>query len=67
MIYVYYYLLWLQDSLRKQTKGGMQPFIPLNLFRNELFIPLPPLTEQHRIVAKIEELFKYLDNIQDNL
>ena len=34
--------------------------------RNTLF-PLPPLGEQHRIVAKIEELFSSLDNIQKAL
>lgn len=28
---------------------------------NEIFIPIPPLPEQHRIVAKIEELFSSLD------
>ena len=34
---------------------------------NKTLIPLPPLTEQHRIVVRIEELFKCLDNIQNNL
>ena len=33
----------------------------------KLNIPLPPLAEQHRIVAKIEELFTSLDNIQKAL
>ena len=31
------------------------------------FFPLPPLGEQHRIVAKIEELFSSLENIQKAL
>ena len=30
-------------------------------------IPLPPLAEQHRIVAKLERLFKQLDAAVDNL
>ena len=30
---------------------------------HKLHIPLPPINEQHRIVAKIEELFAQLDNI----
>ena len=30
-------------------------------------IPLPPYTEQQRIVSKIEELFSYLDTISSNL
>ena len=33
----------------------------------DILFPLPPLAEQHRIVAKIEELFSYLDNIQKSL
>lgn len=33
----------------------------------KLMIPLPPLNEQHRIVAKIEELFAQLDNIASSL
>ncbi|MCI5777187.1 MAG: restriction endonuclease subunit S [Bacteroidales bacterium] len=31
------------------------------------YVPLPPLPEQHRIAAKIEELFSALDNIQKAL
>ena len=30
-------------------------------------IPIPPLTEQHRIVSKIEELFMLLDHISEQL
>ena len=30
-------------------------------------IPLPPINEQHRIVAKIEELFAQLDKIESSL
>ena len=33
----------------------------------EMYFPLPPLNEQHRIVAKIEELFAQLDNIASSL
>ena len=33
----------------------------------EYIIMVPPLAEQHRIVAKIEELFSSLDNIQKSL
>ena len=34
---------------------------------NEMKVPLPPLAEQHRIVAKIEELFVLLDKIESSL
>ena len=33
----------------------------------KLVIPIPPLSEQHRIVAKIEELFAQLDKIEASL
>ena len=33
----------------------------------KLIIPVPPLTEQHRIVAKIEEIFAQLDAIEASL
>ena len=32
-----------------------------------IYVPLPPLQEQHRIVAKIEELFAQIDNIASSL
>ena len=67
MKYTLYFLMWIQEELKKQAKGGMQPFVPFNFFRQEIFIPLPPLPEQYRIVSKIEVLFSYLDTISLNL
>ena len=46
--------------------GIGQPNVNGTILGN-LNIPLPPLAEQHRIVAKIEELFTSLDNIQKAL
>ena len=34
---------------------------------HKLHVPLPPINEQHRIVAKIEELFTQLDKIEASL
>ena len=31
---------------------------------NQVLIPLPPLEEQRRIVAKIEELLPYCENLK---
>ena len=67
MKFVLFFLSWIQEYLRKIAKGGMQPFIPLNLFRKEIFIPVPPISEQKRIITKIEEIFNALDGIQRNL
>ncbi|EPF36493.1 restriction endonuclease subunit S [Treponema denticola] len=33
----------------------------------KIFIPIPPISEQKRIVTRIEEIFYVLDNIQSNL
>ncbi|MBN3923892.1 restriction endonuclease subunit S [Nostoc sp. NMS4] len=55
------YILYVINSqvvickLQTYTKGTTRPRVNLNHIR-QLFIPLPPLNEQKRIVAKIEEL-----------
>ena len=61
-----YVLKYLKDNNMIGGKGiGL-----LGLSTNELhklLFPLPPLAEQHRIVAKIEELFSKLDQIEKSL
>ena len=42
--------------------GGAQPNISKEKI-TETLIPLPPLSEQKRIVAKIEELLPYCDRL----
>ena len=34
---------------------------------SESYVAVPPISEQQRIVSKIEELFTVLDQIQNNL
>ena len=63
MEYVLYYLHYIQESLRQDAKGGMQPFIPLNYFRKDLMIPLPPLNEQKKIVSELQKLIALLDEV----
>lgn len=53
--FLYYFLMYEQNNLKKIASGAVQSFISLKVFRKCLF-PLPPLAEQKRIVAKIEEL-----------
>lgn len=63
--YVYWFLYREQYIMKKVASGGVQSFISLKVFRNYLF-PLPPLEEQKRIVAKIEELLPYCDQLIKN-
>ena len=49
-----------QHQFQRITKGTTRSRVNLTIVR-DIQIPLPPLPEQHRIVAKIEELFSSLD------
>ena len=58
--YLFYFLLYHRPELIKQGAGGAQPNISQGIIR-DIEVPLPPLPEQRRIVARIEELFSRLD------
>lgn len=54
------------DGLNKHMKGDNSPSIRKDDIENYLF-PLPPLSEQQRIVERIEELFAKLDEAKERL
>jgi len=59
--YIYQILKWYQPILEKCGEGSTkQKELKADRIK-ELFIPIPPLAEQHRIVAKIEELLPYIE------
>lgn len=59
--YLYYYLLFKRSDLVKQGIGGAQPNISQAILK-KLIIPYPvSISDQERIVARIEELFSQLD------
>ena len=62
--YLYYFLQVL--NLRRYSNSTAQPVISGKTIY-PIHILVPPLNEQHRIVAKIEELFFQLDNIASAL
>ena len=57
---------FLQEQMYKNSKGTTVDTITLEKIK-EYAIPFPPLNEQHRIVAKIEEIFAQLDAIETSL
>lgn len=54
--YVYYFIYLLKETNQLQSVGTAMPGLSANRLKG-LILPLPPLSEQHRIVAKIDELF----------
>jgi type I restriction enzyme S subunit len=64
--YLYLFLLAQRDEFRLASEGGAQPNISKVKILNTL-IPLPPLAEQHRIVAKVDELMALCDQLEQQL
>ena len=58
--FTFFWLATLEDSFIKQATGTTFIAITGEVVKNQL-IPIPPLSEQHRIVAKIEELLPYIE------
>lgn len=61
-----YFLYRKSSDILKLAYGGAQPNISGKMICS-LLLPLPPYSEQLRIVAKIEELFSHLDMIEKSL
>lgn len=61
--YVLKYLIYITDHLKANAQGAVQSFVSLNALRNTS-IPIPPLEEQKRIVAKVDELMQLCDQLE---
>ena len=62
--YLFYFLMSQKNTFVKQGEGGAQP----NISKEKIvstFMPLPPLEEQHRIVAKIKQLLPYIEKYNE--
>ena len=62
----YFYCFCLYFDFSKLDKSSALPSLTKTAIGNLIF-PIPPLAEQQRIVAKIEELFSQLDKIESSL
>ncbi len=62
--YLFYYVCSEKDNFVKKGKGGAQPNISQEIIKTYK-IPLAPLSEQHRIVSRIESLFAKLDEAKE--
>ena len=61
--YLFLFLLSQREDLRAASEGGAQPNISKVKIVRRPF-PLPPLAEQHRIVAKVDELMALCDRLE---
>jgi type I restriction enzyme S subunit len=64
--YLRIYLEVISDEMKIQSAGGVQSFVSLGFIRSFPF-PLPPLSEQHRIVVKVDELMTLCDSLKADL
>ena len=62
-MYLFYFLLSQRTAFIEKGGGGAQPNISKEIIVNT-YIPLPPLSEQHRIVAEIKKWFTLIDQIE---
>ena len=63
MEYLMMFLSKAQLDMRKSASASVQSFVSLSFLRNYP-IPLPPLAEQMRIVAKLEELLPLCERLK---
>ena len=61
--FLFLYLKSQKENFQTSSEGGAQPNISKVKIVGTLF-PLPPLAEQHRIVAKVDELMTLCDRLE---
>ena len=64
--YIKYYFVKIYDEIRSIAEGAAQPNLNVGKIKDTL-IPLPPLAEQHRIVAKIDRLMEFCDRLEETI
>ena len=54
------------EELRSHAAGGAQPNLNVGKI-SQTVVPIPPLQEQHRIVAKVNELMALCDELKSHI
>ena len=57
---------WIKDFATEKTTGGAAPRVNMSTIRTYP-IPIPPLAEQHRIIAKVDELCTFCNKLETSL
>ncbi len=65
--YLYYNCIssYFQNEIKNRASATTLPILNKNKFL-EILLPIPPINEQKRIVAKIEQLFNLIDVLESN-
>ena len=64
--YVYFYLKTAKEELERYAPATAQKNINLGIL-NDVAIPFPPLSEQQRIIAKLDKLMQYCDELEQSI
>ena len=65
--YLQIYLQSQRDNIYSDlTKGGLQPFLSLKVLNN-VFFPLPSVSEQKKIIEKVQHLLAQVDALETEL
>jgi type I restriction enzyme S subunit len=64
--FLLHYLKLVSEEIKEKASGAVQSFVSLGFLRNYPF-PLPPLVEQRRIVAKVDQLLALVDQLEAQL
>ena len=56
-------LLFYKETFRQSKKGSAIPHLNKKLFK-EIMVAVPPIEEQKRIVRRIEEIMKHIDELE---
>ena len=57
---------WIKEFAAEKTTGGAAPRVNMSTIRGYP-IPIPPLAEQHRIIAKVDKLLICCNQLETNL